>query len=655
MRKSSLRHRQQRRPSVTGPQSARNSYASPKIRIARNDDALAYNSVDSASNSQPESDHVFFQPPPRISHRTSTSPPKTMRYDSQSHMFLHKQLHVGGSSEDTTCTMLREPETHPITAEQLATESKGIYSGLVMVEKKCIDIHKQQSQSGIQFTKLQWQALTAIHRTLLHEHHDFFLASQHPSASPYLKGLAESFVMPARMWRYGIHSYLELLRNRLPDSYEHMLTFIYLAYSMMTLLLESVPKFEEIWIECLGDLARYRMAVEGQDMQGRETWAGVARYWYNKVADRNPQNGRIQHHLGVLARPDDIQQLFYYTKSLVSVEPFMNTRDSICLLFNPLLERLEAQGNYDQCQAPSAFIGTHSILFTKGCTGEFKILGNCFLSQFGAYIGHVGSSFRLHGAYIMSCNFAAILEYGHENALLPAEFNSKALRDIPFQETYKSATEYWRSSQPAVDPSFDSHLQFISYASYFAFLSLSTILLRGHDANIFPAVNLSLSFIWCSALNCCSKMRYIEDAVPWNRLASFLNSLLGHAKLGKMDFIEREVFPVFNEGAIQQLPEDFIIRGQAWAQLYFPMGFFDKMEEDTRTIEFPYFTQARVMRCIWLGGRIASVCYLSIMLYACILFLTLETDTDCKMTVQSLAEIRFPIRKLYGYPLRPAA
>lgn len=46
------------------------------------------------------------------------------------------------------------------------------------------------------------------------------------------------------MWRHGIQSFLELLRHRLPDPLEHMLSFIYLAYSMMALLYETVPAFE---------------------------------------------------------------------------------------------------------------------------------------------------------------------------------------------------------------------------------------------------------------------------------------------------------------------------------------------------------------------------------------------------------------------------
>jgi hypothetical protein len=83
--------------------------------------------------------------------------------------------------------------------------------------------------------------------------------------------------MPARLWRHGIHSLLELLRNRLPDSLNHMLAFIYLAYSTMTLLYETVPAFEETWIECLGDLGRYRMAIEDNEIRDREVWTQVAR------------------------------------------------------------------------------------------------------------------------------------------------------------------------------------------------------------------------------------------------------------------------------------------------------------------------------------------------------------------------------------------
>lgn len=156
-----------------------------------------------------------------------------------------------------------QPETALITQEQLAAEVKGIYAGLVMVEAKSINIDAQQAADPT--SKLlpeQWQALIALRRTLLYEHHDFLMATQHPSANPALRGLAAKYCMPARMWKHGIHGFLEVLRHRRPASQEYMLTFIYLAYDMMALLFETVPAFTDTWIECLGDLARYRMAIE---------------------------------------------------------------------------------------------------------------------------------------------------------------------------------------------------------------------------------------------------------------------------------------------------------------------------------------------------------------------------------------------------------
>jgi polyribonucleotide nucleotidyltransferase len=105
---------------------------------------------------------------------------------------------------DRDPAILLQPETKPISQEQLVNEVKGIYAGLVMVEKKCVEIDNQLAHNQIdgrqpKFSNEQWQELIALHRTLLHEHHDFFLASQHPSASPALRKLATKYAMPARM------------------------------------------------------------------------------------------------------------------------------------------------------------------------------------------------------------------------------------------------------------------------------------------------------------------------------------------------------------------------------------------------------------------------------------------------------------------------
>ena len=96
-----------------------------------------------------------------------------------------------------------------------------------MVEKKCIEIVSQQAQNPTKLSKEQWQALIALHRTLLNEQHDFFSASHHQVTEGYeLRELVARYAMPARMWRHGIHAFLELLRHRLPESLEHMLSFV---------------------------------------------------------------------------------------------------------------------------------------------------------------------------------------------------------------------------------------------------------------------------------------------------------------------------------------------------------------------------------------------------------------------------------------------
>ncbi|KAJ9134152.1 hypothetical protein NKR23_g10322 [Pleurostoma richardsiae] len=111
--------------------------------------------------------------------------------------------------------MILQPETRPISQEQLVAEVKGIYAGLVMVENKCIEVDNAQTSLNEAPPRLnngQWQALIALHRTLLNKHHDFVLACQHPSASTALRRLASKYAMPVRMLQHGIHSFIQLLQ-----------------------------------------------------------------------------------------------------------------------------------------------------------------------------------------------------------------------------------------------------------------------------------------------------------------------------------------------------------------------------------------------------------------------------------------------------------
>ncbi|KAL8831742.1 MAG: hypothetical protein Q9170_005172 [Blastenia crenularia] len=549
------------------------------------------------------------------------------------------------SHRDTTQEIqpqiIRQPETRPISHDQLVVEVKGIYAGLVLIEQKCKEVDENQSAAALErdpakrvpLGDRQWQALIALHKTLLHEHHDFFLASQHPSASPALSKLAAKYSMPARMWRHGIHAFLEVLRHRLPASSDHMLAFIYIAYSMMALLYETVSAFEETWIECLGDLARYRMAIEEHDVQDREIWGGVARFWYSRAADKRPEIGRLCHHLAILARPNSLQQLSYYTRSLACVVPFYSARSSIMTLFQPIL-----QGKLSTQHRPKAFeisfIKIHAYLFVHGqpVNEVVELLDNIKAGLLDDYIGRVTTRFREQGVSMALTNIAALFEYG----ALTAGQTSKSIFRLTFLEVWaeklggrEAATASQRKTEMVLDLDEDkqktfieslyqqithypsekevnSSMDLISFASKISFAVLSTILQRPGDKNVFPLVHVMFCFVW-SLASVEKVMIYVERDIPWGGICAFLNTL---AKPDAMTpKIRDKVLPMPDGGVTQPLPEDFAMRGQLCALWYYPAGWFEGIQIDIeeRSLELPSMAATRIERILWLGMGIAAV------------------------------------------------
>lgn len=143
----------------------------------------------------------------------------------------------------------------------------GIYAGLVTVETKCLDIAQDPPRASSGLSSGQWQNIIAHHRSLLHEHHDFLIASQHPQASPALRRLATKYAMPTRMWHHGIQSFLELLWQRCPETLEHMLTYLEVSRSMINLLMEDAPHMVDEWLEMDSALEEYRNKLQRLNLQ----------------------------------------------------------------------------------------------------------------------------------------------------------------------------------------------------------------------------------------------------------------------------------------------------------------------------------------------------------------------------------------------------
>jgi protein SMG6 len=199
-----------------------------------------------------------------------------------------------------------------------------------------------------------------------------------PRLPASLHSLPQRYNIPSRLWQTGFHQLLERMRhaivstpptpsNNLSDSsptnvLEHLIEFIQYAYGHYSQLFEdpSVAVFRAAWIEQLGDLARYRMAVAGLasrvsaaqsfsashsnggvlplpasperpprpaeqasigvpalndwDLEEQETWRVMARDWYGQGVAETPGTGRLHHHLALLSKGDELRGLYHYSK-----------------------------------------------------------------------------------------------------------------------------------------------------------------------------------------------------------------------------------------------------------------------------------------------------------------------------------------------------
>ena len=302
-----------------------------------------------------------------------------------------------------------------------------------MLKAKCIDVNKKQYiivQKNFLFRFIslsheQWQTLIFLHKSLLHKHHDFFLTFQHSFVSSALNKLAVKYLMPTKMWRHEIHAFLKILRHRLSKLLKYMLTFIYIAYFIMTMLYEIVFIFENTWIKCLKNLNRYRMTIENEDFRDRKMWNDVIRFWYSKTADKNLNIDKLYHHLTILARPYILQQLSYYAKFLTCVTSFESVKISIIILFTSILN--DKKSTYHRFLFfETSFIKIHKVLYCERSSNEFS---ECFhqikKNLLKHYIEKVTTKFKKQDVFVTIVCIASLFENKNASKISKARTRSK--------------------------------------------------------------------------------------------------------------------------------------------------------------------------------------------------------------------------------------
>ncbi|KAH7108753.1 hypothetical protein B0J11DRAFT_449510, partial [Dendryphion nanum] len=228
-----------------------------------------------------------------------------------------------------------------IDSNQLFTEIRCIHAHIFPLETKCIieglSVLPRMSKRD---RMMRWSEQSDLRRQLLLGHCEFFMSSQHPQASPGARSIVSEFGMLGRMRRYGIQEFLSTLHAQLPESKDHLISFLCFAIRIVELLYETVPAFRLFWMECLGDLYCHRSYVE-DDRSMIDTWNRAARSWFLMASAENPTEGRLYHRLAAVAGSNPLRQLYYYAKSGMSREPFPASRESLWALLNQATSKEE--------------------------------------------------------------------------------------------------------------------------------------------------------------------------------------------------------------------------------------------------------------------------------------------------------------------------
>lgn len=393
----------------------------------------------------------------------------------------------------------------------------------------------------------------------------------------------------------------------------------------------------------LGDLGRYRMAIEDDEPRDREVWSNVAKFWYNKASDKSPSVGRLYHHLAILARPYTLEQLSLYTRSLTCVIPFESAKGSIMTLFNPVLHSKDATQRRPS-SFETVFIRAHAIFFASKPMDSSALFDTTVdeLKQddlLDKHITRAGARFKETGAYAAISNIAALFEYGFAKDGASRSRLRSVFEDTQvIKEEGKKSAAANRSDSVNLPPSngppypgFDNTMTSgtndsvvsISQPSKLASITLEICLKRSKDSNVYPLVHVYLAFFRsliivlrnCKHFEQDTVLKTIERDIPWAALCLFLDTLAVDPQVMTPRVWDDEFpMPVREKG--RPLPEDFIMRGQLYTQWYFVADWFTACmaDDDERSHDLPSMAQPRKERLLWLGLRIASVCLTTKML-----------------------------------------
>lgn len=532
----------------------------------------------------------------------------------------------------------------------------------------------------------KWLRVISDHKRLADMMHNLMQISLSPSVPASLRVIPTKYNIIIRLWTHGFHKLLEALRRasfNSPLALEHLQDFIYFAYTFYTGLLEepTLRTFRAGWLEALGDLARYRMAVAAMvtssNLSGaalttdavskaaeataeesaskksksqisvkssssdgpvpriddsptpsvgiaaarmmevgpeKERWRCIAKEWYFQGLAETPGTGKLHHHLGLLSREVDCEELravYHFVRSMTTLHPFPMSRESVLPIWSSTAQSRRSQPD---ASASELFVLLHGMLFT-----------NIQLDDFTSTLARFLERLEIEGAqereWIMMAvvNIAAIMEYGRQSGVLRRIGGVGATRegtglapvrmvarrnptahhendredrsmDVDDESPVVAAGQAVSFAPPHADSAPDLPPMF-KFATQLTFSMLSFVLRHPtRKASQFSRSNLNsyLTIVLTFLATVCKHpptLSILERSMPWKDLAQFFSNIPKSVLAAQgllVPAIGGERWSMLTSGCAPPLPEDWCMRGMEWVgRKVFERGYW-KSGEDRR-------------------------------------------------------------------------
>ncbi|KAL4074508.1 hypothetical protein V8B97DRAFT_2092695 [Scleroderma yunnanense] len=531
----------------------------------------------------------------------------------------------------------------------------------------------------------KWQRIISDHKRLADMMHNLMQISLSPSVPASLRNIPTKYNIIIRLWTHAFHKLLEALRRASFTStfaLEHLQDFIYFAYTFYTGLLEepTLRIFRAGWLEALGDLARYRMAVavmvtnnqfsgpalttdavskaaaasEGADVKTpkskvsvksssdrpaariddsptpsvgiaaarmmeigpeKERWRGIAKEWYFQGLAETPGTGKLHHHLGLLSREvegEELRAVYHFVKSMTTLHPFSTSRESILPIWSPTAQSRRSQPD---ANASDLFVLLHGMLFTNIQLDDFTPTLARLLERL-----EIEDIDERHWIMMATINIGAIMEYGRPSGVLrkvggvggsregtgvtPVRVVAKRSPVIPHEEAREDRQMDIDDESPRV-PFAHAHVfpglsdadltinfpPMFKFAMELAFSTLAFVLRHPtRKASQFsrPSLNPYITVLLTFLATVCKHsetLSILERSMPWEDLAWFFSAIPRNVLAAQgllVPAISGERWPMLTSSCAPPLSEDWCMRGMEWVgRKVFERGYW-KSGEDRR-------------------------------------------------------------------------